>query len=169
VKLWHWAVLAGVLVACAPRRKPPPSSAMPDPAAPPPTEPLYFFVHEASLVPLVLRAVKRIEQASGIKIHVNAHGTIATARPIFTSDFLCATGTDGRSTPHYIVLARDCKADPEKVLVHELIHQLGVGHLELPARGIMNKATDSPLDTISADDLEALCAVQPCTVFQPEA
>lgn len=131
---------------------------------------LYVFAHDTALLPIAMRAAARIERASGIKIHVNEYGTAPTARPIFGSDFLCASGTDGRTTEGGgIALARACRAPQEMVLVHELIHALGVGHLRLPQKGIMNEAKDAPLSTISKADLAALCAVRRCTKIRPEA
>lgn len=173
LKAWHLLALSGFVFACARPRKE--TSGIAGGEAPPePEEPLepvrdlYVFVHDAGNIPVALRAAQRIEKASGVKVHVNEYNTIATALPIFGSDFLCATGTEGRAGPYGIALARNCKVDPEKILVHEMIHQLGVGHLVLPQRGIMNAEKDGPLDQISEDDLNALCAVRNCSVFQPE-
>lgn len=171
---WHLLVLSGLVWACSRPKKGPEvgtGDAMPEPGEPlEPVRDLFVFAHDASLVLVAKRAAERIEAASGIKVHVNEYGTIATAQPIFGSDFLCANGTDGRATlGGGIALARNCRVPQEKVLVHEMIHQLGVGHLVLPQRGIMNEAADNPLDTISADDLTALCAVRHCTRFQPES
>lgn len=141
----------------------------PEPGEPlEPVKDLYVFAHDAAFVPVALRAARRIETASGVKVHVNEYGTIPTAMPIFGSDFLCANGTEGRAGPYGIAMARNCEVSPEKVLVHEMLHRLGVGHLVLPARGIMNEAGDAPLDGISADDLTELCKVRACSVFKPE-
>lgn len=173
LKAWHLLALAGLVYACKPKRPPPGPVGGGDPLPEPeePLEPvrdLYVFAHDSNLVLPARAAARRIEAASGVKVHVNEYGTIATAMPIFGSDFLCANGTEGRAGPYGIAMARDCNHPTEKVLVHELMHRLGVGHLILPKRGIMNEATDEPLDLISADDLEALCAVRACTVFKPE-
>lgn len=172
-KAWHLLALVGVLYACAkPKKQAGPVGAgdpTPDPSEPlEPVRDLYVFAHDRALVLTAIRAAKRIEDASGVKVHVNEYGTIPTALPIFGSDYLCANNTEGRAGPYGIAMARDCDVSPEKVLVHELLHQLGVGHLVLPKRGIMNEAGDKPLDGISSDDLEALCAVRPCTIFKPE-
>lgn len=172
---WHLIALSGVLWACSRPKKPGPEvgtgDPMPEPSEPlEPVRDLYVFAHDAALVMVARSAARRIEAASGIVVHVNEYGTIATAKPIFGSDFLCANGTEGRTTMGGgIALARNCNVPQEKVLVHELMHALGVGHLVLPLRGIMNEERDNPLDTISSDDLEALCAVRNCTKFVPEA
>lgn len=139
-----------------------------------PVRDLYVFVHEASLISPVLLAAGRIERASGIKIHVNEQDTVLTAAPLFGSDFLCANGPGGRvdrnSGGGFIAIARNCDKYPlEQVIVHELIHMLGVDHLVLPQKGIMNDGRDNPSLKITEDDLNALCAVRACTVFQPEA
>lgn len=175
LKPWHLIALSSLVWACSRPKKAGPEVGTGDPM-PEPNEPLepvkdlFVFAHDAALIMVARKAAERIETASGIKVHVNEYGTIATARPIFGSDFLCANGTDGRTTMGGgIALARNCRVPQEKVLVHEMIHALGVGHLVLPLRGIMNEAKDEPLDTISADDLTALCAVRNCTKFQPEA
>lgn len=174
LKPWHFIALSGLLWACArPKREEVAvgtTDPMPEPDEPlEPVKDLYVFAHDRSIVPTVLAAARRIEAASGVKIHVNEYGTIATSNPIFTSDFLCATGTEGRTTMGgSIALAKDCGVPLEKTLVHELIHALGVGHLVLPQRGIMNVLKDEPLDGISEDDLTALCSVRVCSKFNPE-
>lgn len=174
LKAWHLLALVGFVYACGkPREKTvgPVGAGDPNPEPQEPLEPvrdLYVFAHDRALIGPALLAAKRIKAASGIEVHVNASGTQATAMPIFGSDFLCGSGTEGRSAQYGIAMARDCNEDPEMVLVHELIHHLGVGHLVLPQRGIMNAGVDKPLKKISEDDLDALCAVQNCTVFNPE-
>lgn len=175
LKAWHLLALAGFVYACKPA-KPKGAGAIgvgdPNPDAHEPLEPvkdLYVFAHDRATIPIAMAAARRIEAASGIKVHVNEYGSQQWALPIFGSDFLCASGTDGRAGPYGIALARDCNVPLEKVIVHEMIHHLGVGHLVLPLRGIMNAGPDGPLDTISSDDLEALCAVRNCTKFAPEA
>ncbi len=174
LKPWHFLALSGLLWACARPKKEDPAvgttDPMPDPDEPlEPVKDLFVFAHDATIIPTVMKAVRRIEAASGVKIHVNEFGTIATSNPIFTSDFLCANGTEGRTTMGgSIGLAKNCNIPLETVLVHELIHALGVGHLVPPQRGIMNELKDNPLDGISEDDLTALCSVRVCSKFQPE-
>jgi hypothetical protein len=174
LKPWHLLALSGFVWACSRREDRPPLTGAGD-ETPNPDEPLEperppeFFVHDRDLIAVALKAAERIEAASGIKIAINKFGTARTASPIFGSDFLCANGSDGLATPYGIAMARGCDANPEQVMVHELIHKLGVGHLVLPQRGIMNTKADSPLLTISADDLTALCAVRACSRFQPES
>jgi hypothetical protein len=173
LKPWHLLALVGFVYACGkPKRSEGPVGAGdPNPEPSEPMEPvrdLYVFAHDRALVPVALKVAKRIEAASGVKVHVNEYGTQPTAQPIFGSDFLCGSGTEGRSAGYGIAMARDCNVDPEKVLLHELIHQLGVGHLVLPDRGIMNAEKDQPLDGISEADLNALCSVRNCTKFVPE-
>lgn len=175
LKLWHLLVLSSFVYACTRPKKSGPDvgteDPMPEPSEPlEPVKDLFVFAHDASLVPVALRAARRIEAATGIKVHVNEYGTIATAHPIFGSDFMCATGAQGRATlGGGIALARDCTQPLETVLLHEMIHQLGVGHHVLPRRGVMNEGKDDPLDTLTADDLEALCSVRVCSKFVPEA
>lgn len=169
LKPWHLIAIAGLCYACTrPKKSPPVGAIPPEPLPGEPLPDLFVFAHDRALIPIARAAARRIETASGIKVHINEYGTQPTALPIFGSDFLCGSGTEGRAGPYGIALARDCNVDPELVLLHELMHQLGVGHLELPARGVMNEATDSPLDRISEDDLTALCAVRACSKFQPE-
>lgn len=174
LKPWHLVALSGLVWACARPKKAEPAvgteDPLPEPAEPlEPVRDLYVFVHDAANIQLALKAALRIQNASGIKVHVNEPGTIHTALPVYGSDFFCANATEGRSSPYGIALARNCKADPELILVHEMLHQLGVGHLVLPQRGILNDGRDDPLATITEDDLNALCAVRHCTKFQPEA
>lgn len=171
---WHLVAISGLLWACSRPKKAGPAVGTTDPMPEPgePLEPvrdLYVFAHDANLVMLARTASRRIEAASGVKVHVNEYGTIATAIPIFGSDFLCGNGTDGRTTPAWMALARNCKVPQETVMVHEMLHALGAGHLVLPQRGILNAAEDDPLSSITADDLSALCAVRNCTKFAPEA
>lgn len=174
LKPWHLLALVGFVYACGkPREKAagPVGAGDPNPEPQEPLEPvrdLYVFAHDRALITPAMAAARRIKAASGIEVHVNAYGTQATAMPIFGSDFLCGSGTEGRSADYGIAMARDCNEDPEMVLVHELIHHLGVGHLVLPQRGIMNAGPDKPLSKISEDDLNLLCSVQNCTVFNPE-
>lgn len=171
-RLWGLVALSGVLFACTrPRKKDDVIEELPAGETEPEEKPaeLFVFAHDRELIPDALEAARRIETASGIKVHVNAYGTQTTALPIFGSDFLCGSGTEGRSAAYGIAIARDCKHEPVKILIHEMMHQLGVGHLELPERGIMNHAKDDPLDKITEADLTALCAVRDCPKFQPEA
>lgn len=173
IKPWHLIAFAGLAVACARPRKD--SSGIAGGEAPPePEEPLepvrdlYVFVHDAGNIQLAIKAALRIQNASGIKVHVNEYGTVASAVPIYGSDFFCANGLEGQSSQYGIALARNCNVDPEMILVHEMIHHLGVGHLVLPEKGIMNDGRDSPLSKISEADLNALCSVRACSKFQPE-
>jgi hypothetical protein len=175
IKPWHLFALTGLLYACSrPRRSEEPSATDPgtiggidEPDLL--TDDVYVFVHDTALISPTLLAAKRIEKASGIKINVNVNGSIATASPIFGSDFLCATGTEGRSADYGIAVARNCRIEPEQVILHELMHLLGIhGHLELPDKGVMNALKDGPLAKISAADLTALCSVRDCSEFNPE-
>jgi len=175
MRWWHFLLFGGLLAGCATVAKkkvePGEPSEEPEAADDPevlPADDLYVFVHDYAFIQPTMAAARRIEAASGIKIHVNEAGSLSHAIPVYGSDFLCGNGVDGRTTATWIALARNCKAPTEKVILHELLHKLGVGHLALPLRGIMNHVNDEPLDKISADDLNALCAVRACTKFQPE-
>lgn len=178
LKPWHLLALAGLVYACAkPKSRPPGPIGSGDPT-PEPAEPLdpvrelYFWAHDESLILPAFRAAKRIEAATGIKIHINDSSTdpnsIKTSLPIFGSDYLCRYGTEGVASEYGIAMARNCEWDVETVLVHEMIHHLGVGHLVLPQRGIMNHGNENPLKQISEDDINAICAVRHCTTFEPE-
>jgi len=175
LKAWHLVALSGLVYACAqPRRKAPAAigNAPPEPEEPvEPVRDLYVFAHDSRLVPIAMRAARRIEAASGVKVHVNEYGTVNSALPIFGSDFMCANGFAGRAGGGTsIAVARGCgdRILEETVLIHEMLHNLGVGHLTLPARGVMNEGKDGPLDKITADDLNALCEARECSVFKPE-
>lgn len=175
LRAWHLLALVGFVYACGKPRgqKPPGAIGVGDPN-PKPSEPLepvrdlYVFAHDRALISPAMAAARRIKAATGIVVHVNEQGSAPWAMPIFGSDFLCASGTEGRAGPYGIAMARDCGWDPELVLLHEMIHHLGVGHLALPLRGVMNEAKDKPSSKLTSDDLEALCAVRNCSVFEPE-
>lgn len=175
-KAWHLLALIGVLYACAKPKKQlgPVGAGDPNPSPSEPLEPvrdLYVFAHDARLVPIALRAARRIEAASGVKVHVNAYGTVNSGVALFGSDFMCANGFEGRAGDG-IAVARNCGLiqgfDEEEVIMHEMLHRLGVGHHVPPKRGMMSEGGGSPIAKLTADDLEALCAVQNCTVFNPE-
>lgn len=175
VKPWHLIALVGFVYACGkPKQRGvgPVGAGDPNPEPTEPLEPvkdLYVFAHDYALIQPAMAAARRIKAASGITVHVNEGGTAPTAMPIFGSDFLCASGTEGRAGPYGIAMARNCNHDPEQVLLHEMIHHLGVGHLVLPERGIMNEARDKPGLKITEADLNALCSARHCSVFEPEA
>lgn len=133
---------------------------------------LEVWAHDTGLEALARAAAARIYAATGIAVAVNAEGTLYRAVPLFWTNAgaaedwigLCHNGPGEQDW-----LAVDIVSMPgvrETVVLHEILHALGVAHIEEGA-GVMSPHVDAP-QRLTSVDLEAVCAVRDCGVFVPE-
>lgn len=154
---------AGFLFACSEAGK---RAALPN---------VYVWAHDDALLDAARKAAARIEKASGIVIRVNAPGMIWKSVPIFWSDDLHELRQCGfwhaNNEGGWVAISRSCADRLDEVMTHELIHTLWVPeHLGEDERGILaTQSSGNHVNAITDDDLNHLCAVRDCTVYQPEA
>jgi hypothetical protein len=145
--------------------------APPADAAVVPAADLLVWTADHSLEQSVLRGAERLWQATSLVIRTDPEMTDPGAVPMFwedrqDTDYLGVAFND----EHHRFAAIDANTPPEvldTVVLHELLHELGVGHVDSGAGVLSPEIWDAfPLTTA---DLEAVCAVRACSAFVPEA
>jgi hypothetical protein len=144
---------------------------------------LALDVRDASLLPAVDAALARLRAATGIDVAI---GAVPGAVPVSLTDVRepcspeaaaagdCSDQWFGRydfdqveRTARVRVWTGTPADLTEAVVLHEIVHALGVAHVEQET-GLMSPGMGQSTCMLTAVDLTELCAVQVCTAFAPE-
>lgn len=135
----------------------------------PPVTSIQVWAHSADLEAPARAAAARILAATGLAVDVNSLGQSKAALPLFwSSNHGKWIGLCG---PDRAWLAVDSELSGEKlerVLIHEMFHAFGAGHVPDFA-GIMSADEQMNAGKLTSADLVDVCAVAGCTTFAPEA
>ncbi len=142
-------------------------------AEPPGTPALTVWAGDAELAAAADAAADRLERATGVVVAV-ADECVGVP-VLWEVPARMGAGTWGETRydragmPTDIAIAAGVPpARLEQVVLHELMHALGaIDHIEQGA-GVLSLVSDRAY-LLTAADLEAVCAVAPCTAFVPEA
>ena len=110
---------------------------------------------------LATGAIDRLKYASGVRVDIGVSGT-----PLVWGRMKHELGFARNGV--LAVNADSPKRARDNITLHEIMHDLGVPH-GAPGSGIMAPALgDHGDERLTASDLELLCAVRVCDIFQPE-
>jgi hypothetical protein len=127
--------------------------------------PLTYWADDAGLQASLERVLGRLNTATGLGLVVALGGV-----PVEFADL--SSRSIGRSSVEGIQIASDERTGlwsvVDRVLLHEVGHQLGARHLG-PGEGVLSRCLGASSRTLTALDLEQICTAASCATFQPES
>lgn len=122
--------------------------------------PTKFWAEDALLQETLGRVLARLNAATGLGLSVELGGidVVLTDLPPEYS---------GYASDHIDVDVEVTGPLVDLVLIHEVGHMLGAGHLG-PFEGVMSRCTGADSEWLTDPDLMQICSGAPCTTFRPE-
>jgi len=125
------------------------------------SRPEAFWAEDEQVRGALSRVLERMSDATGLPLGMARGGVEAIVLDL-------PPGYLGFARGDHIEIDADVAEDTlDLVMLHELGHMLGAGHLG-PSEGVMSRCGKGARSRLTSADLMQICSAAPCARFQPE-